>query len=90
VGSNPAKDDGFLRCQLPITNLRHSKKPYEHEKMLCRQNSAAIPQHVSPALLLDDSAGKNCQRVLADEPGSIKNSREAVGFPATTQKAFKD
>jgi hypothetical protein len=36
------------------------------------------------------TAGKNCQRVLADEPGSIKNSRDAVGFPATTQKAFKD
>jgi hypothetical protein len=29
--------------------------------------------HVSPALLLDESAGKNCQRNLADESGLIRN-----------------
>jgi hypothetical protein len=71
AGSNPADDDGFLRVikihsatsfggevkpSVPCHHLQHVKEPYEHEKMLCRQNSVAMfLTHVSPALLLDGS-----------------------------------
>jgi hypothetical protein len=40
-----------------VVDLRHVKEPYEHEKMLRKQNSAAMfITHVSPASLIDGSA----------------------------------
>jgi hypothetical protein len=40
-----------------VVDLRHVKEPDEHEKMLCKQNSAAMfLTHVSPASLLDGSS----------------------------------
>jgi hypothetical protein len=60
------------------------------KEMLFRQNSSVtFVTHVSPALLLDDCAGKNCQRALADKSGLIRNCVEAVSLPPTTQQHLK-
>jgi hypothetical protein len=49
--------EGKLSRRSHIVDLWHVKEPYEHEKMLCRQNSAAMfLTHVFPASLLDGSS----------------------------------
>jgi hypothetical protein len=56
AGSNPAEDVARLPSEgrSHVADLQHVKESYEHEKMLCRQNSAAMfLTHVSPASLLD-------------------------------------
>jgi hypothetical protein len=68
-GADLAEDDAFLReikksvARLPwegkepsvqcLKTLRHIKEPYEYES----DTSVAISRHVSPASLLDVSAG---------------------------------
>jgi hypothetical protein len=47
------------------------KNPAEYERMLRRQNSAAIISQVSPDSILGVSAGI-CQRALMDESGMIR------------------
>jgi hypothetical protein len=43
------------------------------KEVVCNQKLAAISHQVSPASLLDVSAG-NCQRALVDESGTIRKT----------------
>jgi hypothetical protein len=50
---------GEVKPSVPFVDLWHVKEPYEHEQMLCRQNSAAMfLTRVSPASPLDVSGGR--------------------------------
>jgi hypothetical protein len=87
MGSNLAKDEGFLRAVKihSMTSfegevkasvqccklLRHVKEPYENEK--CRQNSPAISCQVSPVVFATRGvSAHNCQRAPVDESGMIR------------------
>jgi hypothetical protein len=48
---------GYVSRRSHVADLRHVKELYKHEKILHRQNSAAMfLTHVSPASLLDGSS----------------------------------
>jgi hypothetical protein len=82
AGSNSTDDDGFLmatkirsttsvggeiKTLVPCRKmLRHVKEPYSIKETLYRQNSFTISRQVSPASILEVSAG-NCQRALVDD-----------------------
>jgi hypothetical protein len=94
AGSNLTEDIGFLRVikihsitsftgEIKLLVSRHTicgmlKNAMGMKEMLCRQNSAAISDQVSPALQLDVSAG-NCWRALVDESGMIINQMGMYG-----------
>jgi hypothetical protein len=79
AGSNPAKDDGFLRVirihsitsfgeevkpSVPCCRFTACKRTTSMKQMLRRQNSAAMfLTHVSPASLLDGSVSSRRIRI---------------------------
>jgi hypothetical protein len=68
LSTNPLR-----RGESPVIDLRHVKESYEREKR-CFVGKFQRPcffAHVSPASLLDGSAGKSYEGALADEPGFI-------------------
>jgi hypothetical protein len=87
TGSNLAKNDGFLRAMktssmtffgrkvkllVPCCKIYSMlKNAMSMKVILHRQNSLAVFCQVSPASVLDVSAG-NCQRGLVDESGMIR------------------
>jgi hypothetical protein len=56
--------------------LQHIKNPTSMKEIFRRQNLIAISRQVSPASLLDISAG-NFQRALMNESGSIRSQMGA-------------